>query len=151
MEKPHFFAYPSGPLVFLCLWISVGRDLCILGFRTLCVRVSCEFCRQAPSGQLSFVQGLLACWQSQSLRITFPAGSLSLVHKVRDSYSDKQTAWTHFGSRLFPFLLSLDTIILSHSSSMKRLFIQIWGIAEWHAARLPTSMCMISNAKQWQQ
>lgn len=39
------------------------------GLRRHCVRLSR---RRAASGQRRFVWGLVACWQSQSLRITFP-------------------------------------------------------------------------------
>lgn len=108
--------------------LLVQDTKCAYGFRCLRVCLSCECCRQAASGQLSFVWGLVACWQSQSLRITSPSGSLSLRHKPKDRHSDKQTAGP-FCSGPFPLLLPLDSIILTHRRCcVKKPLIPILGI-----------------------
>lgn len=78
--------------ISLCVCVCECVLVCVRdrtrAYRFWCLRVclSCERCRQSASGQLSFVWGLVACWQSQSLRITFPPGSLSLRHKPKDRH-----------------------------------------------------------------
>lgn len=118
-EKPTgLFVSVSAACGSECVLLFVQDTQRAYGFRCLRVCLSCECCRQAASGQLSFVWGLVACWQSQSLRITFPSGSLSLCHKLKDRHSDKQTAGP-FCSGPFPFLLSLDSLIIAHCRCME--------------------------------
>jgi len=84
---------------------------------------SCGSCTQAASGQLSFVWGLVACWQSQSLRITPPQ---ALCHSATNSHSDKQTVGP-FCSGPFPLLLSHSSITLTHRCCrMKNSLFHIW-------------------------